>query len=678
MEGDSESQIISTKCLDNNKQYSVSYRKAAYCCLVNQVPVETTGIVIQTIVKEIAGKTLDSCADATTVSQFSYELGTLSDIQCCESMLENDNLTLSWDATSLQCDHINEIHVSYAADDDGPPKSLCMQINTLPGGTATDYVNHVIEALNDSVDSYCNYHKMDRIIVMKKVEGNIANTLTDRVNVNHCARKLLEEKLDIELLELNCNVHPLDGIAGRARSDLKKVEAKYEVKGKLRGEGCAVTLIHCISKMRYKQGTGDPKGFKQFLRDEKISSRIVRYVGNRIHVLFHLGGIIFMLQAKLIVYLTSKCSLKEFSKDIAADLRNPAILLHLRALGLLGKLVTGPWMTVLYGNKQNLSNLELVPILQGAVSKLKSVAADPPSALSLKVDIFEQQLKPEEDGVLLSLQGPLDPIHQGEFEDVMKSLLTGATEVLERQLKSYLTGDLSSPTEELIKQTKSAPAHNIFSERVLGHTDQQCRRAPNRTMGFIDGKVRACTNKTLEWLSQKSHQEQDSLISFAVGRAAKLRDIRRNRQALQEAAFQKRRNQKFDSEYRKKIQKMVNALVLSSVVSASSRHAGTEISPDFIEMAEITDEKCGVIKTVLHQPLKSLIHRYIQHIWFENDQDVCYHGQVLKAKKTKANNVSLKVAYWSATETAEDAEDSSFLLDSFLTDFILGDLVLLE
>ncbi|KAK2140140.1 hypothetical protein LSH36_1466g00016 [Paralvinella palmiformis] len=41
----------------------MAYRKAAYHCLSNQVPVETVGYVIASIVKELAGGQLDYSAD---------------------------------------------------------------------------------------------------------------------------------------------------------------------------------------------------------------------------------------------------------------------------------------------------------------------------------------------------------------------------------------------------------------------------------------------------------------------------------------------------------------------------------------------------------------------------------------------------------------------------------------
>ena len=80
------------------------------------MPVETTVNVIQNIVKEITGFDLDTKANATTVSQFSYEIGVLSNIQVGESLVQEENLTMAWDATSLNSEHINEVHIMFPGE----------------------------------------------------------------------------------------------------------------------------------------------------------------------------------------------------------------------------------------------------------------------------------------------------------------------------------------------------------------------------------------------------------------------------------------------------------------------------------------------------------------------------------------------------------------------------------
>ena len=197
----------------DNKTYSIAYRKATYQCLSSQVPVETVSKVMNSVVKKLTNGELDCKADKSTISQFSYELGVLSDIQVAEVMASNDNLTLAWDATSLNTDHINEVHVYTPGD---PPKGYVLQISALPGGTTDDYTEHLTHSIQDIVDSYSDYKKLDRMETLNIVQSHLKNTLSDRVAVNHCIVLKLQESMDRELLELKCNVHPLDGFASKA------------------------------------------------------------------------------------------------------------------------------------------------------------------------------------------------------------------------------------------------------------------------------------------------------------------------------------------------------------------------------------------------------------------------------------------------------------------------------
>ena len=120
----------------------------------------------------------------------------------------------------------------------------------------------------------------------------VKSTLSDRAVVNHCVRVQLEQRLNSELLELNCNVHPLDGLASEARKTLKKVDSKYEIKSTLyENDCCAANVTYGLSKMRYKNGKGDPKGFKQYMRKHQIQLKLTtRHVGNWRHMLFRLAG----------------------------------------------------------------------------------------------------------------------------------------------------------------------------------------------------------------------------------------------------------------------------------------------------------------------------------------------------------------------------------------------------
>ena len=113
-----------------------------------------------------------------------------------------------------------------------------------------------------------------------------------------------------------------------------------------------MNFIIAKNEMRLKQGKGDPSGVKKCLRQHNIKPNIIiRYVGNRFHVMFHLAGVLYYLREKLLIYLDKSCNNTiTLRTSLLKALRNINILLQLRALGIIGKMVTRPWMHELYTN----------------------------------------------------------------------------------------------------------------------------------------------------------------------------------------------------------------------------------------------------------------------------------------------------------------------------------------
>ena len=64
------------------------------------------------------------------------------------------------------------------------------------------------------------------------------------------------------------------------------------------------TIFH----YRFKDGSGYPAGFKDMLQHHNLLVRTcVGYVGNRMHVLFHLAGILVLHCSKVKVFLETRC-----------------------------------------------------------------------------------------------------------------------------------------------------------------------------------------------------------------------------------------------------------------------------------------------------------------------------------------------------------------------------------
>ena len=136
----------------------------------------------------------------------------------------------------------------------------------------------------------------------------------------------------------------MDTIATSCRSALKSLEEK---KGQLYGKDCiAGNIVLQMNKFRYKDGKGDPKGFTTFLDDKKLPRGILpRYRGNRLHILFHICGKLMEHHPLFLEFLTTvycKCG------GLQAALLSNIAKMEMQVLGLIGKLLSGPWMKMLF------------------------------------------------------------------------------------------------------------------------------------------------------------------------------------------------------------------------------------------------------------------------------------------------------------------------------------------
>ena len=118
-----------------------------------------------------------------------------------------------------------------------------------------------------------------------------------------------------------------------------------------------------------------------------------------------------------------------------------------------------------------------------------------------------------------------------------------------------------------------------MAEQILGLTDHHCRRSSNTTIAFIDGKVKSRKNKTLNWLDSKECEDQERIVAFAINKARKMRETRRQRE-VKIAEIQDQRlkikQQKYDRSARSKVEKK-----LKSVWEGS-----TLLGDEFLDLSE--------------------------------------------------------------------------------------------
>ncbi len=86
---------------------------------------------------------------------------------------------------------------------------------------------------------------------------------------------------------------------------------------------------------------------------------------------------------------------------VTKDLVDSAITVHLRVLGLLGKVITGPWRSLFYSELRG--NLDTTTELQSCITFLERLQAQPATLATTQEDCFGKQLD-NDNSVLLALQ----------------------------------------------------------------------------------------------------------------------------------------------------------------------------------------------------------------------------------------------------------------------------------
>ena len=241
-----EDRLINCK---DGKAYTGDVRRLIYAALTCDVPVKHCGYLFSKFVEVLCEKTPKHVPGPSTCAQMAYELGTITTIQLMEYLLNhgrNKNICLSWDATTVEGCHVNEVHLTVDRN-----SCLVLDVRHLPGGKTSDYVEHIVSALTEATDVYARFTQTEPATIFNALKRAITCTLTDRAAVNGCVTRQLCDELDSQLVQLNCNVHPLDSIARYAKKSLVELDQRHGITGSCYGsEGTAANLINAVSVLR--------------------------------------------------------------------------------------------------------------------------------------------------------------------------------------------------------------------------------------------------------------------------------------------------------------------------------------------------------------------------------------------------------------------------------------------
>ena len=185
--------------MDDNKTYSTMTRMMVFDHIVNQVPTANIPNIIKQSLIRTGQKPDDNIPQRSAIELMARELGAISELQTAETILENENVTMGFDATTQEGVHINSIHFTTEKD------CCTASVDELPGGMATDYSEQICDTVDHLSESYAHFNDVDVQETKKKIVGNIANSMSDRCAANHAVLRIVSSEWKKPLNELNCH-----------------------------------------------------------------------------------------------------------------------------------------------------------------------------------------------------------------------------------------------------------------------------------------------------------------------------------------------------------------------------------------------------------------------------------------------------------------------------------------
>eukprot|EP00112_Aurelia_sp_Birch-Aquarium-sp1_P026671 Seg9612.1 transcript_id=Seg9612.1/GoldUCD/mRNA.D3Y31 product="hypothetical protein" protein_id=Seg9612.1/GoldUCD/D3Y31 len=130
-----------------------------------------------------------------------------------------------------------------------------------------------------------------------------------------------------------------------------------------------------------------------------------RYRGNRLHIVFHLCGIYVQHHNIFSEFFKDGNSCGGLRKSILEDFQSDIAKTEMTVLGLLGKMLSGPWMKTLCVSveDQDVNYVEGINVIKNVIVALEDQLEDPEALLSRKTCFFGNTLDAS-DSTLAALQ----------------------------------------------------------------------------------------------------------------------------------------------------------------------------------------------------------------------------------------------------------------------------------
>ena len=514
------------------RPYSAKLREIIYEFRSRDIALQHINPLIQSVLSLVnTCIAIEDLPSSATSAKLNSELGQVSRIQLIEEIKNSEHITMHRDGTTKKGRHFYGVELA------NEEKTFTAGVREISDGKGETYANCVKEIVED-----VSFGNSDVVF------GKVTNFMTDRAATEQKVNNLLKPQIqtshlhldhtyhtedDFEINDFKCAVHPLLQFAEVCLKDISKIEKEKDVKFEaIRNESNTHFLLRCISKLFYKDGSGDPLLTATFLLNKIEGLKkipILNFRGNRFNVLFFNAAGTYILMEHVIEYLvTSKSSLNFMQNFILESLKDQTIIALLRALGILSKTITEPyWQFV---QTSGVSAIEMGSVYQRLVSFLEECSENPGILLRNEGKLF---VGPSEQDLMYQLlfESSSTDMETASFLSMFCSSLAIKCRNL---FKPFLNGGkYSNPTEDEILKARTCSTNNINVEHLMAQVDRSLHTAPTRNIDTMESTVLYRNNNTQQWLQSKSDSEKSIIINKAMkSNTSRLLTIKKRKQIL--------------------------------------------------------------------------------------------------------------------------------------------------
>ena len=401
----------------------------------------------------------------------------------------------------------------------------------------TDTVSEISECFTDVVDEETKNKKISKLL------ASIKSTMSDQGPINPCFNSELKQmretvlptaienwdsltaenqQLFSDMANFFCKMHLLPNFAIEVDKTLKifedlALESKNTQYALMTKESGASRLVRTAAKAVHPHGSdeaGIASEFISFLKGRGRDLKIVTYRGNRFNILFYDAGALYYHWDDLLELLNDWPNPNRLLLAVKEDMTNDVQKAGARALGIIDKLITGPFRRLI---EKKGSILDLTPFLTQMKTKLEVWGIDASPLLRGEPMFSEQDAELHRDVIwekLFTSSGDVnfETLTQQVLEMCMHSLLL----ILERLCQDQLPGGkYYTPNESLKKIAANVHKTNKISEADFAILDLLIRKKPNATINSLDALIMWSQNKTLKWLDSIPAKEKSKLLESA-------------------------------------------------------------------------------------------------------------------------------------------------------------------